>query len=106
MSSSSSSSSAGFQQPLAYPAARRDEVYDTFKSAAKGEVKVHDPYRWLHDPPSKSKDTKAFVEAQEKLTREFLEKDPNRAALREKLTENWDYARCRSFTALGASLNA
>lgn len=93
-SSSSGSAATALKQPLAYPSARRDEVYDTFKSAAKGQVKVHDPYRWLHEPPSKSSDTKAFVEAQEKLTRDFLEQDPNRAALREKLTENWNYARC------------
>ena len=80
---------------LKYPAARRDDsVVDVYKSAKQGEVKVHEPYRWLEEPPSKSQETKTFVEAQEKLTREFLEQDKNRDKLRAKLTENWNYARC------------
>lgn len=77
-----------------YPEARREEHYDTFTSAKQGEVKVLDAYRWLEEPPNKSKETEAFVEAQAELTQKYLAQDPNREALKEKLTENWNYARC------------
>lgn len=80
-----------------YPKARREEHYDTYKSAKQGkDVKVLDAYRWLEEPPNKSKETEAFVEAQAELTQKYLAQDPHREALKEKLTENWNYARCQS----------
>ena len=50
---------------------------------------VPDPYRWLED--THSAETKAWIEAQNKLTFEFLEQIPEREALRQRLTELWDY---------------
>ncbi|HSQ16611.1 MAG TPA: prolyl oligopeptidase family serine peptidase [Anaerolineales bacterium] len=50
---------------------------------------VPDPYRWLED--THSTETKAWIEAQNKLTFEFLEQIPEREALRQRLTELWDY---------------
>lgn len=83
-----------------YPEARREEHYDTFRCTKQGEqVKVLDAYRWLEEPPSKSKETEAFVEAQAELTQKYLAQDPNREALKEKLTENWNYARCETLYA-------
>lgn len=79
-----------------YPEARREEHYDTYKSAKQGtDVKVLDAYRWLEQPLHKSVETKAFVEAQAELTQRYLAQDPNRDALEEKITENWNYARCK-----------
>ncbi|KAJ3151501.1 hypothetical protein HDU89_001944 [Geranomyces variabilis] len=70
--------------PFKYPTLRRDETVDVLH----GE-KVPDPYRWIEDPDSD--ETKAFVEAQNKLFFDFVEKNPNRAAFKEKLTNLWNY---------------
>jgi prolyl oligopeptidase len=54
-------------------------------------TKVPDPYRWLEDVDAP--DTKAWVEAQNRVTFGFLERIPERAALRERLTKLWNYER-------------
>ena len=69
-----------------YPATRRDEVVDTFH----GEI-VADPYRWLED--TSSADTAEWVKLQNELTDSVLSTIPTRAAIRERLTEVWDYPR-------------
>lgn len=79
-----------------YPQARREEHYDTYKSEKHGEVKVHDPYRWLEIPPSESAETKKFVQEQADLTERYLSNDPNRDSFAADLKENWNYARCAS----------
>ncbi len=53
--------------------------------------RIGDPYRWLEDVDAA--DTKAWVEAQNKVTFAFLERIPERAALRERLTKLWNYER-------------
>ena len=50
-----------------YPAARREEVYDTYHG-----VKIHDPYRWMEDEPSE--ETQAWVRAQEAISERFFGK--------------------------------
>ncbi len=50
---------------------------------------VADPYRWLED--TDSAETRVWIEAQNKLTFGFLEGIPEREALRQRLTELWDY---------------
>ena len=52
---------------------------------------VPDPYRWLED--ENSKETKEFVEAQQKLTGNFIGKIPSRPVIRERLENLWNYAR-------------
>jgi prolyl oligopeptidase len=52
---------------------------------------VADPYRPLED--SDSRETRAWIGAQNELTSAFLERHPGRDAIRERLTELWDYAR-------------
>lgn len=56
-------------------------------------VKVEDPYRWLEDDVRKSKDVADWVEAKNKETFGFLEKIPQREAIKKRLTELWDFER-------------
>ena len=69
-----------------YPETRRDAVVDTFHGEA-----VEDPYRWLEDPTSD--DTRRWIEAQNRVTEAYLADIPERDALRERLTQLWDFER-------------
>jgi prolyl oligopeptidase len=71
---------------LAYPEAPRGPVVDDYNG-----VKVADRYRWMEEPDSA--ETRAWVEAENKLTFSFLEAIPGREAIRKRLTELWDYER-------------
>ena len=50
-----------------------------------------DPYRWLED--DYSEETKAWVEAQNKVTFGYLEQIPFREAVRQRLEKVWNYER-------------
>jgi prolyl oligopeptidase len=69
---------------LTYPEARKSDVTDVYHG-----TRVADPYRWLEDPDSP--ETRAWVEAQNKVTFAFLEAIPARSRLRRRLTRLWDY---------------
>jgi prolyl oligopeptidase len=69
-----------------YPETRKGDTVDDYHG-----VKVADPYRWLED--DNSAETKAWVEAQNKVTFGFLEQIPERAKIRERLTKLWNYER-------------
>ncbi|HZJ13928.1 MAG TPA: S9 family peptidase, partial [Chthoniobacteraceae bacterium] len=69
-----------------YPETKKGDTVDTYHG-----VQVPDPYRWLED--DNSAETKAWVEAQNKVTFAFLEQIPQRAKIRERLTKLWDYER-------------
>jgi prolyl oligopeptidase len=69
---------------MSYPVAPRGNVVDDYHG-----TKVADPFRPLEDPDSAV--TRAWVEAQNKLTFGFLEKIPQRDSIRKRLTELWDY---------------
>src|SRR5215210_2822368 len=72
--------------PPAYPAAARGTQVDVYHGAS-----IPDPYRWLEDTDSPG--TKAWVEAENKLTDSFLAAIPERSAIKNKLTLLWNYAR-------------
>ena len=67
-----------------YPVARKSDQTDDYHG-----VKVADPYRWLEDLDSA--ETRAWVEAQNKLTFSFLEAIPARTAIKDRLTKLWNY---------------
>ena len=71
---------------LRYPEARRGDVVDDYFG-----TKVPDPYRWLEDPDSP--ETRAWIEAENRLTRSFLDAIPERAAIRDRLTALYDHER-------------
>ena len=52
-------------------------------------VEVPDPYRWLED--IESEETRAWIEAQNRVTFDYLEKIPSRRRIRERMTTLWDY---------------
>jgi prolyl oligopeptidase len=73
-------------QSFKYPAARKDAQVDDYHG-----TKVADPYRWLEDPDSP--ESRAWIEAENKITFDFLKSIPAREKIRERLTELWNYER-------------
>ena len=67
-----------------YPEAPRSATVEDYHG-----VKVGDPYRPLEDPDSPA--TRAWVEAENKITFAFLEAIQERSAIRQRLTALWDY---------------
>src|SRR2546427_4553428 len=71
-------------EPLQYPAARKSDVVDDYHG-----TRVPDPYRWLEDPDSP--ESRAWIEAQNRLTAVYLAEIPARATIRQRLTKLWNY---------------
>ncbi|GIK16391.1 MAG: prolyl endopeptidase [Planctomycetota bacterium] len=69
---------------MVYPIAPRAEVVEDLHG-----VKVADPYRPLEDP--KSEETRAWIDAENRITYAYLESIPEREAIRQRLTQLWDY---------------
>jgi len=67
-----------------YPVAKKVDQIDDYHG-----VKVADPYRWLENLDSA--ETRAWVEAENKLTFDFLNAIPVRAQIKERLTKLWNY---------------
>jgi prolyl oligopeptidase len=74
------------QTKIDYPKTRKVEQMDDYHG-----TKISDPYRWLED--DNSAETKAWVEAQNKVTFAYLNQIPERAKIKERLTELWNYER-------------
>ena len=70
--------------PIAYPKTAQVAQTDNYHG-----VTVADPYRWLEDANAPA--TAAWVEAQNKVTFDYLHALPQRAPLIERLTKIWDY---------------
>src|SRR5947208_12730520 len=71
-------------QTLQYPAARKSDVVDDYHG-----TRVPDPYRWLEDPDSP--ESRAWTEAQNRLTAAYLADIPARATIRQRLTKLCNY---------------
>jgi prolyl oligopeptidase len=70
----------------AYPPAERQDVCDDYHG-----TRVADPYRWLEDPDAP--ETVRWIEAQNALTRAWIDAVPERAAIEDRLRALWDYER-------------
>jgi len=69
---------------MPYPETARGEVVDNYFG-----TEVADPYRWLEDDNSEA--TAAWVEAENAVTQDYLRQIPFREAIKERLTELWNY---------------
>jgi prolyl oligopeptidase len=69
-----------------YPVARKADIIDDYHG-----TKVEDPYRWLED--DHAAETKAWVEAENKVTESCLAAIPQRDAIRTRLKTLWNYER-------------
>jgi prolyl oligopeptidase len=72
------------QQHFTYPSSRKSDQVDNYHG-----TQVADPYRWLEDPDSE--ETKAWVQAQNKLTFGYLQEILSREKIKQRLTKLWDY---------------
>ncbi|RMF07779.1 MAG: S9 family peptidase [Candidatus Neomarinimicrobiota bacterium] len=69
---------------IVYPETRKDlHVIDDYFG-----VKVADPYRWLED--DNSAETRAWVEAENRVTFNYLDQIPYRPLIRQRLEEIWN----------------
>jgi prolyl oligopeptidase len=71
---------------LHYPATREVNHVDVYHG-----VKVHDPYHWLEADVRSSKEVADWAAAENKVTFAYLHTIPERAAIKKRLTELWDY---------------
>src|SRR5882762_7166936 len=69
-----------------YPSSRHGSQTDDYHG-----TQVADPFRWLED--DNSAETKAWVEAQNKVTFGYLEQIPQRQGINENLKRLWNYER-------------
>ncbi|MDX2148563.1 MAG: prolyl oligopeptidase family serine peptidase [Planctomycetota bacterium] len=75
-------------QRLVYPETRTVDVVDDYFG-----TKVADPYRWLESADGKdyTPELNAWIEAQNKVTFEYLNSITQRDAIRSRLTTLWNY---------------
>ena len=73
-------------QGMHYPPARKGAQVDDYHG-----TKVADPYRWLEDVDAP--ETRAWIEAENRLTAAYLAQVPARETIRRRLTALWNYPR-------------
>ncbi len=69
-----------------YPKPRRGDQVDDYSG-----TKVADPYRWMEQ--TDSTETRAWIDAENKLTDSYLATIPQREKIKNRLTEIWNYER-------------
>ena len=74
------------KEVITYPVTKKINHTDTYF-----ETTVEDPYQWLEDDTSAQ--TAAWVEAQNKVTFDYLDKIPFRQQLKERYKELFDFAK-------------
>lgn len=74
---------------IKYPDTRKVSQVDDYFG-----TKVSDPYRWLED--DNSAETKAWVQAENKVTQDYLSKIPFREQVRSRLEQMWNYPKYSS----------
>lgn len=78
--------SVSAQDGIKYPATKRVDHVDDYHG-----TKVPDPYRWLENDVRVDAEVKAWVEAQNKVTFDYLAMLPERENIKKRLTELWNY---------------
>jgi prolyl oligopeptidase len=73
-----------YNNHMNYPESKEENISDNYFGTV-----VADPYRWLEDDRSQS--TKEWVEAQNKVTQDYLSRIPFRLAIKERLTALMNY---------------
>ncbi len=73
-------------RPMRYPETETVPVVDDYHGH-----EVADPYRWLEE--TESDETAAWVEAQNEITRSYLDALPSREPMRERLERLWNHER-------------
>lgn len=71
---------------MKYPEIKKGDVVDDYHG-----TKVADPYQWLEDDVRKSKAVAEWVEAENKVTEAFLDSISERAAIKQRITELWNF---------------
>ncbi|MGG7034246.1 MAG: prolyl oligopeptidase family protein [Flavobacterium sp.] len=82
------------QKPMKYPVTKKGETVDTYFNQ-----KVNDPYRWLED--DRSKETEAWVKAQNEVTYDYLSKIPYRNEIKSRMEKLWNYEKISAPTTEG-----
>ncbi len=72
------------KEQIHYPKAKKGNVVDNYFG-----TKVADPYRWLED--DNSVETKKWVDAENKVTADYLNTIPFRKQMKERLEKLWNY---------------
>ena len=73
-------------KPLNYPKTKKVDVVDTYHGQ-----KIEDPYRWLEDDVRKNPDVAAWVAEQNKLSEAYLAAIPERDAIKNRITDIFNY---------------
>lgn len=82
--------------PTQYPPTPKSEIVVDYHGTA-----VPDPYRWLEDADDRQ--VKAWTEAQNQLTREYLDQIPALEKIKARLTELWNFPRCEVIHKAGGN---
>ena len=69
---------------MTYPKTNKIDISDTYFGTT-----IKDPYRWLED--DRSEETKAWVEAENLVTQNYLNRIPFRNAIKSRLETLWNY---------------
>lgn len=72
------------ESSITYPQAKTEDVVDNYFG-----TEVADPYRWLED--DNSEETAKWVDAENEVTKSYLDKIPFRNAMKERLEKLWNY---------------
>ncbi len=71
---------------LRYPKTRRINQINTYHG-----INVNDPYQWLEEDVRHSESVKEWIDAQNKITFEYLHALPHRESIKNRMTKLWDY---------------
>ncbi len=80
--------------PLSYPTTPKSNIIDDYHGTS-----VPDPYRWLEEADDPQ--VKTWTEAQNQLTRDYLEKIPALEQIKARLTELWNFPKYETLIKAG-----